>query len=372
MKCNDLRTFSAYFWRFFPAGRELNHRPALRIFKGGTSSVQTQLFRAGRLSVNTSFDLIIVGAGPAGLAVAIEAKKAGLEYCVIDKGAIVNSLQNFPHGMTFFSTPELLEIGGIPFTSSAMRPTRIEGLEYYRRVADYYSLELRLFEEVQGIDCRTEGFSVRTSKAAYECRYLVLAAGFYDQPNLLNVPGEQLSKVSHYYDEPFSYYRRNVAVVGGKNSAAIAALELFRHGAHVTLIHRHEAPDPGIKYWILPDLQNRIKEGSIKALFNSSVLEIRDHELLICGEHGKESMIENDYVFALIGYHPDNRLLVTCGAAIDAQLQAPIVDESTFETTVPGVFVAGSMVAGKNNNKIFIENGRLHGRMIVENILRRK
>ncbi|MGE5315048.1 MAG: YpdA family putative bacillithiol disulfide reductase [Acidobacteriota bacterium] len=322
--------------------------------------------------MSATYDIIVVGAGPAGLAVAIEAKKAGLTYCAIDKGAIVNSLQNFPHGMTFFSTPELLEIGGIPFTSAAMRPTRMEALEYYRRVADSYELELKLFEEVKDIDRQGTYFTVHTAKDAYRCRYLVLAAGFYDQPNLLGVPGEDLPNVSHYYDEPFRFYRRKVAVVGAKNSAAIAALELFRHGADVTLIHRRAELDPAVKYWILPDLQNRIREGSIKALFNATVLEIREHEIVVCGEQGKAQKLPNDFVFALIGYHPDNRLLAMCGAKIDPALDAPIIDEATFETSVPGVFVAGSMVAGKNNNKIFIETGRLHGRTIIECILRSK
>ncbi|HLP17264.1 MAG TPA: YpdA family putative bacillithiol disulfide reductase [Bacteroidota bacterium] len=318
------------------------------------------------------FEVIIVGAGPAGLAVAIEAQKAGLSYCVIDKGAIVNSIQRFPRGMTFFSTPELLEIGGVPFTSAAMRPTRMEALEYYRRVADHYALTLRLYEEITTIERAGDLFAVHTTKNVALCRNLVLAAGFYDHPNRLGVKGEDLPHVSHYYDEPFAFYRRNVAIVGGKNSAAIAALELFRHGAHVTLIHRHGELDPGIKYWILPDLQNRIKEGSIHACFNSTVLEIRDNEILMCGEHGKESVIGADHVFVLIGYHPDNHLLVMCGAKIDEELQAPIVNMETYETSVARVYVAGSMVAGKNNNKVFIEDGRHHGRAIVDHILRSK
>jgi thioredoxin reductase (NADPH) len=289
---------------------------------------------------------------------------------VLDKGGIVNSIQHFPVAMTFFSTPELLEIGGIPFTSSAMRPTRAEGLEYYRRVADHFHLRLRLYEEVTGVSRNGAVFTVTTPRDTVTCLNIILASGYYDNPNALSIPGEDLAKVSHYYNEPYSFYRQHVAVIGGKNSAAIAALELFRHGAHVSIIHRRAAFDDGIKYWILPDLLNRIKEGSIAAYVDSSVTEIRDREIVVSGPGASSRVLENDFVFALTGYHPDGRLVAQCGLAVDALSEAPIVDEATFATSVPGIYVAGSITAGNNNNKIFIENGRLHGKMIIDALLK--
>jgi thioredoxin reductase (NADPH) len=322
--------------------------------------------------VNENFAVIIIGAGPAGLAAAIAAAQAGLTYCVLDKGGIVNSLQHFPTGMTFFSTPELLEIGGVPFTSASMRPTRAEGLEYYRRVADHFTLNLRLYEEVAEIRNRPTGFEVTTRKQTYGCSNIILALGFFENPNMLSITGEDLPKVSHYYNEPYSFFRQHVAVIGGRNSAAIAALELYRHGAHVTMIHRRDQFDSGIKYWILPDLMNRVNEGSITAYFNSSVTEIRRDEIVVCRSGQTDLVLQNDFVFALTGYHPDTRLLQMCCVAIDPQLHAPIIDEVTFMTNVPGVYVAGSIVAGNNNNKIFIENGRHHGAPIIESILARR
>ena len=322
--------------------------------------------------MNETYDVIIIGAGPAGLATAIEAEKAGLTHCVLDKGGIVNSLQHFPANMTFFSTPELLEIGELPFTSASMRPTRAEGLEYYRRVADHYALNLRLYEEVTAIRRRAKHFEILTTRGALAGTTIVLASGYYDNPNLLGVPGESLAKVSHYYNEPYSYYRQRVAVIGGRNSAAIAALELFRHGAEVTVIHRREQFDSGIKYWILPDLLNRIKKGSIAAHYNSSVTEIRSDAIVVCGSGATEHVLANDFVFALIGYHPDRRLLAMCGVEVDADTEAPLIDTSTFATSVPGVYVAGSIAAGKNNNKIFIENGRHHGKTVIDAICRRR
>lgn len=322
--------------------------------------------------MNETYAVIIIGAGPAGLAVAIEAEKAGLTHCVLEKGGIVNSLQHFPTNMTFFSTPELLEIGGLPFTSASMRPTRAEGLEYYRRVADHYALHLRLYEEVTAIRNHTTHFEIRTARGVVSGTNIVLASGYYDNPNLLGVPGEFLPKVSHYYNEPYSYFRQRVAVIGGRNSAAIAALELFRHGAQVTVIHRREQFDSGIKYWILPDLLNRINEGSITAYYNSSVTEIRSDSIVVCGSGATDRVLANDFVFALIGYHPDRRLLAMCGVEVDADTEAPLIDATTYATSVPGVYVAGSIAAGKNNNKIFIENGRHHGKAVIDAICQRR
>lgn len=316
-------------------------------------------------------DIIIIGAGPAGLSAAIEAKRQGLSHLVIEKGGIVNAIQNFPTEMTFFSTPELLEIGDVPFTSANMRPTRAEGLEYYSRVAAFHQLQCRYFETMLSIKKEVDHFLVTTDKGTYSSRNVVLATGYYDHPNMLGIPGEDLPNVSHYYREPYPYFQQNVLVIGAKNSAAIAALELFRHGAKVTLVHRGEKLSEKIKYWILPDIENRIKEGSVTAHFNTTVTEIRDGEVLLHGPSGPFS-IPNDFVFALTGYHPDYDLLRSLGLRMDESSMSPVIDQETFETSVPGLFVAGSVVAGKNNNSIFIENGRLHGKAIVDAILKRR
>ena len=316
------------------------------------------------------FEIIIIGSGPSGLSAAIEAKRAGLSHLVIEKGGIVNAIQNFPTEMTFFSTPELLEIGDVPFTSANMRPTRAEGLEYYSRVAAFHQLNCRYFEAMTSIVKKGNEFVVTTTKGEYRGKNVVLATGYYDHPILLGLPGEDRPNVSHYYHEPYPYFRQNVLVIGAKNSAAIAALELFRHGANVTLVHRGEKLSEKIKYWILPDIENRIKEGSVTAHFNTTVTEIRDGEVLLNGPDGPFS-IPNDFVFALTGYHPDYDLLRSLGLRMDESSMAPVIDQETFETSVSGLFVAGSVVAGKNNNSIFIENGRLHGKAIVNTVLKR-
>ena len=314
-------------------------------------------------------DVVIIGAGPAGLSAAIEAQRSRLNYVVIEKGGVVNSIQQFPTAMAFFSTPELLEIGGIPFTSSSMRPTRADGLEYYIKVAEYFKLQINLFEEVISVRKAGQSFEVKTSKSSLISKNVIVATGYFDNPNLLNIPGEELPKVSHYYSEPFSSYRRNVAVVGGKNSAAIAALELYRHGAAVTLIHRKEKLSDGIKYWVLPDIENRIKEGSIAAHFLTEVKEIRTESIVLENKNRGRFSIPNDFVFALIGYHPDITFLRAMGVETNPETMAPIYDEGTMETNIRGLYIAGSIAAGKNNNKIFIENGRLHGKSIIPSLL---
>ena len=312
------------------------------------------------------FDVVIVGAGPAGLSVAIAAQNAGLSYCVIEKGSIVNSIQHFPLEMTFFSTPELLEIGNVPFTSSQMRPTRTEGLEYYTRVSDHFSLNIKLFEKVTAVSTSDRPFEITTSKGKYKALNVVLATGYYDNPNWIGIPGEDLPNVSHFYTEPYSFYKQKVLVIGAKNSAAIAALELFRHGANVALVHRGEKLSEKIKYWILPDIENRIKEGSVAAYFRTTVKKITPHSVVLQTEGEKPFEIENDFVFALTGYHPDYGFLKSIGLQLDTESMAPIHSTETFETHIKGIFLAGSIVAGKNNNKIFIENGRLHGKTIID------
>jgi thioredoxin reductase (NADPH) len=314
------------------------------------------------------FDLIIIGAGPAGLSAAIEAQEQGLSYLVIEKGGIVNSIQNFPAEMSFFSTPELLEIGDLPFTSAQMRPTRAEGLEYYTRVAGYYQLRCNYFEAVTSVLKEVTGFTVITDRDQYQSKNILIATGYYDNPNYLDVPGEELPKVSHYYDEPYPFFQQNVLVIGAKNSAAIAALELYRHGAKVTLVHRGEKLSEKIKYWILPDIQNRINEGSVTAHFNTQVVQIDERTVRLLNSEG-EFEVPNDFVFALTGYHPDYDFLVSCGLELDPETRAPKMDPVSLETNVKGIYAAGSIVAGKNNNSIFIENGRLHGKLIIDSIL---
>lgn len=313
-------------------------------------------------------DILIIGAGPSGLSVAIEAQKQGLHYLVIEKGGIVNAIQNFPAEMSFFSTPELLEIGNVPFTSAQMRPTRAEGLEYYTRVASHYALHCRFFEAVTSVHHSGDSFVVKTSRSVYLAKNVVLATGYYDNPNHLNIPGEERSKVSHYYNDPYPFYRQNVLIIGAKNSAAIAALELFRHGAKVTLVHRGPVLSDKIKYWILPDLKNRIAEGSITAFFDTTVTEIGEQSVTLSGTNGSFE-VPNDFVFALTGYHPDYEFLRSCGIRLDETTMSPEIDPETFETNVKGLYVAGSIVAGKNNNSIFIENGRLHAAAIIKSIV---
>ena len=316
-----------------------------------------------------TFDMIVVGAGPSGLSCAIEAKKAGLSVLVLDKGSLVDAIRRFPTDLIWFSTPELLEIGGIPFTCSTMRPTRKDTLVYYQRVAQHYELDVRTFEPVDSIQRADGAFTVSTAaRTGYRSANVVIATGYFDNPNLLGVPGESLSDVRHHYDEPFKYSGCNVAVVGGRNSAVEAVLDLFRHGARVTLIHRGEKLSDGVKYWVLPDIENRIKSGEVKTLFSTTVREIREKSLLV-NTPGGPSELPNDFTFVLIGFHPDTAHLKSYGVNINPETLAPTHNEKTFETNVPGIYVAGSIVAGKYNNKVFVENGRAHGAVIVSAIL---
>ncbi len=313
-------------------------------------------------------DLLIVGAGPAGLATAIAAAQAGLDYEVLEKGCLVNSIFHFPRAMTFFTTPELLEIGGLPFVTPYEKPTQWEALRYYRRVADAYALRVTLGVAVVAIERREDGFALRLGTAeghaAREARNVVVATGYYDHPNSLGVPGEDLPHVSHYYDEPHPFYRKRVVVVGGKNSAAIAALELQRAGAAVTLVHRGERLADSIKYWIRPDIENRIKEGAIAARFSTTVVEIRERSLVLSTASGRDEL-PAEAVFLMTGYHPDPSLLVGAGVNVDERTLKPEHDPATLETNVPGLFIAGALASGRETSRIFIENGRFHGEAIV-------
>jgi thioredoxin reductase (NADPH) len=320
-------------------------------------------------------DVIIIGAGPTGLACGIEAEKNQLDYLVIDKGCIVNSIKNFPVHMTFFTTPELLEIGGLPFVSSYDKPTRNEALKYYRRVADTYKLKLHLYETVSSVTGKDGSFEIRTKTRdgellTYLTQKVVLATGYYDIPNYLGVPGEDLAKVYHYYSEPHPYYGMDVAVIGGKNSAAIAALELYRTGARVTLIHREKELSNSIKYWIRPDIENRIKNHEIAAFFETSVIEIAQRFVRLRNQRAETWELKNDFVFAMTGYRPDLEFFQSIGIHLESTGQRPLYHETSFESLVPGVYLAGVVVAGMNTNEVFIENGRFHGEIIIKDICR--
>jgi bacillithiol disulfide reductase len=324
-------------------------------------------------------DVAIVGAGPAGLAVAIAASEAHLDYEIVEKGILVNSIYHFPRNMIFFTTAELLEIGGLPFVTPYEKPTQAEGLKYYRRVAEAYDLRVAMDEEVTAI--KPEGtaaapsFVVASRKGGADrsrrARHVVLATGYYDHPNLLGVPGEDLPHVFHYYREAHAYFRRKVVVVGGKNSAAIVALELYRSGAAVTLVHRRPQLGASIKYWIKPDIENRIKEGKVAARFETRVEEIRTDAVVVEGPRGREE-IEAEAVFLLTGYHPDCALLTAAGVRVDPATLVPEHDPQTLETNVPGLYVAGAVVSGRETGRIFIENGRFHGQAIVQSVRRRR
>ena len=320
-----------------------------------------------------SLDVVVIGAGPTGLACGIDARRAGLTVANIDKGCLVNSLFNYPSNMTFFTTPELLEIGDIPFCSPNQKPTRQEALEYYRKVSEHYQLDVRQYEPVSKVEGSDNHFVVHTTnlhghKREYHARKLIVATGYYDRPNYMNIPGEDLAKVMHYYREPHPFFALNVLVIGGKNSAAIAALELWRHGAHVTMVHRGPGIGPSVKYWIKPDIENRIKAGQVNAFFNSTVRKITLEHVVLDTPNG-EVTLANDYVFALTGYHPDFEFLCGLGVKLSGEAdKKPVVNHETLESNVPGIYLAGVIVAGIRTSEIFIENGRFHGRMIAADL----
>jgi thioredoxin reductase (NADPH) len=315
------------------------------------------------------FDLLVIGAGPTGLACAIEAQKAGFSVVLVDKGCICNSLFHYPAHMTFFTTSELLEIGGIPFSTPNAKPTRNEALEYYRQVAGFYKLDVRQYRHVERVSGSDGDFQVhsldRFGRAGLlRARKLAISIGYYDLPNMLGIPGEDLSKVNHYYNDPHPYSGLDVAVIGGKNSAAIAALELWRHGARVTLIHRDAEMHRHVKYWIKPDIENRIKNGEIKAMFHSRAVEVTPDTIVVESPDGQQIVV-NDFVFALTGYHPDFSFLERLGVKSVGVDRLPAVDKETLESNVAGIYLAGVIVAGSRTNEIFIENGRFHGVQIA-------
>ncbi len=322
-----------------------------------------------------SCQALVVGAGPTGLACGIELQKRGVHTILVEKGCVVNSIYNYPTNMTFFTTPELLEIGDIPMTSLNEKPNRHEALKYYRRVADHFKLDVRQYERVDRIGGEDNAFEVSTTDRlgcphTYSARKVVLATGYYDVPNRLNVPGEDLDKVLHYYKEPHPYYNHDVVVIGAKNSAAIAALELWWTGARVTLIHRGSGISDRVKYWIKPNIENRIKNGEIPAYFHSQVVEIRPDSVVVSTPDGDKTL-KNDFVFALVGYQPDLEFLNATGITLEPKSQRPRTDPETLESERAGVYLAGVIVAGMHTNEIFIENGRFHGRQIAESIAKK-
>ena len=322
-----------------------------------------------KIKIIEMYDLIIIGGGPIGLACGLEAQKVGLNYAVLEKGCLVNSIYNYPANMSFFSTSERLELDDIPFVSNSVKPTRSEALEYYRRVAFHRKLNVKLFEEVETINNNSNDFyEIITKKTTYQTKSVVIATGFYDIPYLMNVKGENLPKVTHYYDEPHFYALQKVVVVGASNSAVDAALETWRKGADVTMIIRDKAIGDRVKYWVKPDIENRIKEGSIKAYFNSEVAEIRDNEIDIKTPEGIVT-IENDNVIAMTGYQPNLDFLRKIGITLSSdKIMKPLYDDTTQETNLPNVYVAGVICGGMNTHSLFIENSRIHAIKIIEKI----
>lgn len=320
------------------------------------------------LQKENHYDIIIIGAGPIGMACAIEAKQAGLSYLIIEKGALVNSLFNYPVFMTFFSTSQKLEIGGAPFVTINPKPNRNEAVEYYRRVAEKFDLKINLFERVNQIQKNVEGvFEIESAKSSYTASNVIVATGFYDVPLLMNIPGEDLPKVTHYYKDPHLYAFQNVVVVGANNSGVDAALETYRKGANVTMVIRSGDLGPHVKYWVRPDIQNRIKEEEITALFNSELVEIRVGEVDIKTPEGIKT-IPNDFVIAMTGYQPDFSMLRKFGIDLPETL-CPVYNEETMETNVKGLYLAGVVCGGLDTHKLFIENSRVHAEMIVKNIV---
>ncbi|MDF2553345.1 MAG: ypdA [Chryseobacterium sp.] len=314
-------------------------------------------------------DILIIGAGPIGLNCALEARKNNLSYLIIEKGTIVNSLYNYPLYMRFFSTAEKLEINEIPFISAAPKPGRQEALEYYQGIARQKKLNINLYEKVLNVSKREEIFEIKTSKSKYLAKNVIISTGFYDIPNLMNIPGEDLSKVQHYYTEPYPYAKQKIVVVGSSNSSVDAALETYRKGAEVTMIIRHSEISENVKYWVKPDIENRINEGSIKAHFNSELLEIKENSVIFKNEHGETQEIANDFVLAMTGYLPDFDFLKNSGIDLQGDCLNPVYNPETMESNISNLYLAGVVCGGKDTHLWFIENSRIHAEMIVRDIL---
>ena len=318
---------------------------------------------------NDTYDIVIIGGGPIGIACGLEAEKHGLTYVILEKGCLVNSLYHYPTNMTFFSTSEKLELDGIPFISNNPKPRKAEALEYYRRIATSNQVNIHLFEKVTEVKSNSTIKEVITTKGFYKAKNVVIATGFYDIPNYIGVQGEELPKVAHYYNDPHYYATQKTIVVGASNSAVDAALEIYRKGGEVTMIVRAEDIGPRVKYWVRPDIVNRIEEGSIKAYFNSSIKEIKEKEVIVQTSDG-ETTLENDFVLLLTGYRPNFEFLDNIGISLkDEDKKIPMYDENTMETNIPGIYLAGVICGGMETHKWFIENSRIHAKLIVADII---
>lgn len=317
------------------------------------------------------YDVLIVGGGPIGLNCALEAKKNDLKYLIIEKGTIVNSLYNYPLYMRFFSTAERLEIADIPFISAAPKPGRQEALEYYQGITRQREININLYEKVLKISKLNQIFEVETSKSGYLAKSVIIATGFYDIPNLMNIPGENLAKVKHYYNEPYPYAKQKIVVVGASNSAVDAALETYRKGAEVTMIIKSDKISDSVKYWVKPDIENRITEGSIKAYFNSELIEIKEDTVVFKNSEGELKEIKNDFVLAMTGYLPDFEFLKNSGIKLEGECLNPVYNSETMETNVENLYLAGVVCGGKDTHLWFIENSRVHAEMIIKNIISR-
>ncbi|GAB4002472.1 YpdA family putative bacillithiol disulfide reductase [Spirosoma daeguense] len=320
------------------------------------------------------FDVIIVGGGPCGLAAGIEAAKAGLSHLILEMGSLTESIRQYPRRMRFFSTAENIEIGGLPFSISGVKASRDEALQYYRKAAAYYKLNFKLFQEVWDVRKENDLFTITTKASdTYQARKVIMATGYFTHPRWLNIPGENLPHVSHYYDEPFKYSFTNVVIIGASNSAVEAALELYRHDVNITVVHRSEDFRSTVKYWLVPDVKNRVKEGKIKTMFDSCVTHIDEHNVTVSNlKSGEERQIPADFVFILTGYVPDAELLRRCGIELNTETQVPVFDKETFETNIPGLYVCGTVLAGIYTEKVFIENGREHAQAIIDHIMGRE